>query len=153
MDPFNALPSSRVYRGSLVALLIGTVFAVWLLVRPGDTDAGVPPAGLVGVLPSTTVVAAVTTTSVAEGTQPPGTPGPAPTQAPPVAATPTQAPPAPTPTTRAYTVVSGDTLTIIANRERPQDVAVNDYLARIYQANPGLGPTSVLSVGQTITLP
>jgi Tfp pilus assembly protein FimV len=153
MDPFNALPSSRVYRGSLVALLIGTVFAVWLLVRPGDTDAGVPPAGLVGVLPSTTVVAAVTTTSVAEATQAPGTPAPAATQAPPPAATPTPAPPPPTPTTRTYTVVSGDTLTIIANRERPQNVAVNDYLARIYQANPGLGASSVLSVGQTITLP
>lgn len=149
MDPFNALPSSRVYRGSLIALLIGTVFAVWLLVRPGDSDAGVPPAGLVGVIPSTTVVAAVTTTAVAEET---GTPAPpAPTETPPPAAT--EAPPPPTPTTRTYTVVSGDTLTVIANRERPPDVPVNDYLQQIYSANPGLGPSSVLSVGQTITLP
>src|SRR5215207_10226417 len=62
MDPFNALPSSRVYRGSLLALLIGTVFAVWLLVRPGTGDAGTPPAGLVGVLPSTTIVPTATVT-------------------------------------------------------------------------------------------
>src|SRR6476619_1644140 len=79
MDPFNALPSSRVYRGSLIALLIGTVFAVWLLVRPGDTNAGVPPAGLVAVLPSSTVVVAVTPTSAPQGT---GTPAAQPTEAP-----------------------------------------------------------------------
>ena len=35
MDPASALPSYRVYRGSLIALLIGSIFAVWLLVRPG----------------------------------------------------------------------------------------------------------------------
>jgi Tfp pilus assembly protein FimV len=59
----------------------------------------------------------------------------------------------PPPTTRTYSVVAGDTLTIIANRERPSDVPVNDYLQRIYTANPGLGPTSVLTIGQTIVLP
>ncbi len=36
MDPALALPSYRVYRGSLLALLVGSVFAVWLLVRPPD---------------------------------------------------------------------------------------------------------------------
>ena len=81
MDPFNALPSSRVYRGSLLALLIGTVFAVWLLVRPGTGDAGGPPAGLVGVLPSTTVVATATAEVPPAGTETPVPPPP--TEAPP----------------------------------------------------------------------
>ena len=150
MDPFSALPSSYVYRGSLLALLIGTIFAVWVLVRPGDSDAGAPPAGLIGVLPSATVVPAVTVPA-APGT---GTPPPAATQPPPAATAPppTPAPPPPAPTPRTYAVVSGDTLTTIANRFRPADVAVNDYLQRVYQAN-NLGPNSVISVGQTITLP
>lgn len=148
MDPFNALPSSRVYRGSLLALLVGTVFAVWLLVRPGGSDTGTP-AGLIGVLPSATVTAVASATVAPVST---GTPAPAPTE-PLSAATPTPAPPPPpVATPRTYTVVSGDTLTTIANRFRPQDVAQNDYLQRLYQAN-NLGPNSVISVGQTLTLP
>lgn len=151
MDPFNALPSSRVYRGSLLALLISTVFAVWLLVRPGGSDAGAPPAGLVGVLPSTTITAVATPANVAPTTT--ATPAPAATQAPPPAATPTPPPPAPTQAPpRTYQVVAGDTLSIIANRFRPSDVDVNTYLQRIYQAN-NLGANSVIAVGQTITLP
>ncbi|MEZ4553542.1 MAG: LysM domain-containing protein [Dehalococcoidia bacterium] len=149
MDPFNALPSSRVYRGSLLALLISTVFAVWLLVRPGGSDAGAPPAGLVGVLPSTTV------TAVATVAQQDPTPAPtqAPTETPPPAATPapTEPPPAATPAPQTYQVVAGDTLSIIANRFRG-DVDQNTYLQRLYQAN-NLGPTSVLAIGQTLTLP
>ena len=34
MDPALALPSYRVYRGSLLALLVGSIVAVWLLVLP-----------------------------------------------------------------------------------------------------------------------
>ncbi|MFN8584148.1 MAG: LysM domain-containing protein [Dehalococcoidia bacterium] len=151
MDPFNALPSSRVYRGSLLALLIATVFAVWLLVRPGGSDAGTPPAGLVGVLPSTTLTPTPAVATVAPTTAPTQ----APTQAPPPAATPTPPPatPAPTqaPAPRTYQVVSGDTLSIIANRFRG-DLDQNTYLQRLYQAN-NLGPTSVITVGQTINLP
>lgn len=148
MDPFNALPSSRVYRGSLVALLIGTIFAVWLLVRPGGSDAGTPPAGLVGVIPSTTVTSQVTPTVA--GTA--ATPTAAPTEAPPPppAATPTPPPPTPAPA-RTYQVVAGDTLSIIANRFRG-DVDANTYLQRLYQAN-NLGPNSVIAIGQTIQLP
>ncbi len=150
MDPFNALPSSRVYRGSLLALLIGTVFAVWLLVRPGTGDAGTPPAGLVGVLPSSTTVATATAT-VAPPPAGAETPvAPAPTEAPPQAS-PTPPPPTASPTTRTHAVAAGETLTIIANNFRGA-VPVNEYLQQIYQLN-NLGPNSILSVGQTITLP
>jgi LysM repeat protein len=150
MDPFNALPSSRVYRGSLLALLIGTVFAVWLLVRPGTGDAGTPPAGLVGVLPSTTIVptATVTVEAAPAGGETPAPP--AATEAPPQASsTPSAA--TPTPTTRTHAVAPGETLTIIANNFRG-NVPVNEYLQQMYQLN-NLGPNSILSVGQTITLP
>ncbi len=151
MDPFNALPSSRVYRGSLLALLISTVFAVWLLVRPGGSDAGAPPAGLVGVLPSTTNTAAATVAATQQATP---APTQAPTQPPPPAATAAPTPPPATPAPappRTYQVVAGDTLSIIANRFRG-DVDQNTYLQRLYQAN-NLGPTSVITIGQTINLP
>ena len=158
MDPFNALPSSRVYRGSLLALLIGTVFAVWLLVRPGSSDAGSPPAGLIGVLPSNTVAAGAPTPTatppVTTGNPPRATATPQPpaqTQAP--TPPPATATAAPTSTTRSYTVVAGDTLTVIGNREQPANVTAADYVARIYQANPTLGPNSILLIGQVITLP
>jgi hypothetical protein len=48
-------------------------------------------------------------------------------------------------------VASGETLTIIANNFRG-NVPVNEYLQQIYQLN-NLGPNSILSVGQVITLP
>ncbi|MDA0256352.1 MAG: hypothetical protein O3C25_01225, partial [Chloroflexi bacterium] len=55
MDPNLALPSYRVYRGSLLALLVGSVFAVWLLVLPPDgADSDGPPASLAWLLPSAT---------------------------------------------------------------------------------------------------
>ena len=41
-DPALALPSYQVYRGSLLALIVGSVFALWLLIRPpggNDLDA------------------------------------------------------------------------------------------------------------------
>ncbi|MGE0228370.1 MAG: LysM peptidoglycan-binding domain-containing protein [Dehalococcoidia bacterium] len=151
MDPFNALPSSRVYRGSLLALLISTVFAVWLLVRPGGSDAGAPPAGLVGVLPSTTVTA-VTTAAPQSPTPAPTQEAPTETPAPVATPAPTEPPPTPAPPApQTYQVVAGDTLSIIANRFRGS-VDQNTYLQRLYQAN-NLGPTSVLAIGQTITLP
>jgi hypothetical protein len=48
MDPATALPPSRIYRGSMLALLIGAVFAIWLLLDGGVvTDAGADPPGVV----------------------------------------------------------------------------------------------------------
>ena len=64
---------------------------------------------------------------------------------------PTEPPPAATPAPQTYQVVAGDTLSIIASRFRG-DVDQNTYLQRLYQAN-NLGPTSVLAIGQTLTLP
>ena len=158
MDPNSALPSYRVYRGSLMALLIGSVFAVWLLVRPGgEADQPGPPAALAAVLPTQTPALA---------TQPARTPGPGasvtPTPAP--AATSTAAPrasatPTPAPTTaatpapgnRTYTVKSGDTLYGIADQYRGT-VPLADYFERILTLN-GLRESSLLAVGDVIRIP
>ena len=39
-DPALAMPSHRLYRGSLIALLAGSVLALWLLLRPPGGDPG-----------------------------------------------------------------------------------------------------------------
>jgi LysM repeat protein len=149
LDPASALPSYRVYRGSLVALLIGSVFAVWLLVRPGgDTDQVGPQAALAAVLPSPTATrapAAPTTTSKSGET-----PALAPTPtAPPPASTPA---PAPTPAeNRTHTVRAGDTLTSIATQYRG-GTDLSTFLSRIYSLN-GLTEQSLISVGDVIRIP
>ena len=62
MDPATALPPSRIYRGSMLALLIGAVFTIWLLLDSGEVlDAEAEPSGaLHGAI-------SVTTTPNAEG--------------------------------------------------------------------------------------
>lgn len=154
MDPASALPSYRVYRGSLIALLIGSIFAVWLLVRPGgEVDQAAPGSALAAVLPSGTpartstpaATAARTATPTGSptptGTATPGTPTPAPTPT----ATPTPAAP------RTHTVKSGDTLSSIANEYRGSTPYAT-YLDQLYAAN-GMNGSSLLSLGDVIKLP
>jgi hypothetical protein len=98
LNPVNAAPSGAFFRASLLALLLGSVLALWLLVRPpglpGDSSGVVIP----------------------EASPQPTAPAASPTPATPVAGataepTPT-ATPVPTPTPPGpieYTVVDGDT--------------------------------------------
>jgi hypothetical protein len=75
-------------------------------------------------------------------------------------ATPAQQPPQPTPTVEiaptqqpeTYTVVSGDTLTVIAERFKPATETTESYVARLQEAN-ALAPGAILFVGQVLTLP
>ena len=47
LDPVLVVPNPRVYRGSIVALLIGSVFAIWILIiPPGGSDLDSPPQSL-----------------------------------------------------------------------------------------------------------
>lgn len=162
MDPNSALPSYRVYRGSLMALLIGSVFAVWLLVRPGgEADQPGPPAALAAVLPTQTPALATQPARTAV----PGasvTPSPAPaatgTAAPGASATPARTPtpaataaPTAAPSNRTYTVKTGDTLYGIADQNRGT-VPLADYFERILTLN-GLRESSLLAVGDVIRLP
>jgi LysM repeat protein len=157
LDPFTALPSFRVYRGSLLALALTAAFAVGVLLSAGS-DSHAPGAGSFSVLSSNPTAASGLDTTMPQTStpspntvtltaQPGGTSQLEAQASPPTPAT-TVAPPA-----RTYTVAPRDTLTIIANRQRPQDITASDYLQRIYQANPNLGPNSTLSVGQVIKLP
>ena len=105
LNPINAAPSGAVFRASLLALLIGSVLALWLLVRPpglpGDSSGIViPQASPQPTAPLT--VSPTPTPPVASAT---AEPTPKPTAVATPTATPTEAPPAPI----EYTVVDGDT--------------------------------------------
>jgi len=156
MDPTSALPSYRVYRGSLIALLIGSVFAVWLLVRPGgEADQAGPSSALAAVLPSGTPTRAATAQPTATPSRtatgsptPGGTPTAGPSATPPPAtATATPAPSTPT----SYTVKSGDTLFSIADQFRGS-TPLTTYVNNLYQLN-NLRENSLLSLGDVIKLP
>ena len=153
MDPVLAVPSYRVFRGSLVALLVGSVVAVWLLVLPpSSADKDQPPSTLAGVVGTAT--ARSTGTAAPSGTAPRGTatgtarPG---SPTPGGSGTPAASTPSPTPTPTAtaapnsYTVKSGDTLTGIAD----QFGISPDALQR---AN-NISSPSGLQIGQVLTIP
>ena len=152
-DPTLALPSYRVYRGSLLALLIGSVFAVWLLVRPSggsDLDA-VERAN--SVLPPATATATVTPDpdDQTAGAVPTATSTPRATPTATVAATAT---PTPEPEQEfiEYTVVAGDTLSSIAARFLPPDEGLEAFGQRIAELNelPDLG---IVRLGETLQIP
>ncbi len=162
MEPNLALPSYRVYRGSLLALLVGSVFAVWLLVLPPDgADSDAPPASLAGVLPSATPSPAATAeaTPAAPATaagEPAGTPGgvaAAPTQpAPSATATATPAPTAASGIAEEYTVRPGDSMSLIADSFLAPGGDVEAFLQRIVDLN-GISDPSSIAVGQVIAIP
>jgi len=148
LDPVLALPSYRVYRGSLLTLLIGTIFAVWLLVKPPSTDADSPlPPAISGALrtPVAAVEASAQATppdAVAAGTAAAGPP-------PVLTATAT---PTPTATALEYRVVAGDSLTSIAAEHLPAGKTLANFMDEIQKAN-GITNAGSITVGQTIRIP
>lgn len=150
MDPALALPSYRIYRGSLLALLVGSVVAVWLLVLPpAGADQDGPPASLVGVIPTATATPTPTVTATATAT-----PELTATAVP----TPVEPTPVPTPTAtataepRTYTVQPGDTLFAIAERfaSSPDQVeALSNAIARVNN----ITDPATIQIGQVLTIP
>lgn len=158
------MPSFTLYRGSLLALLFGTLLAVFLLVQPTDSDedarpqvvptqaaAGNPtqPAGnqtpapqnttpQAGGTPAANTTPATSPTGAA--TRPAGTvtPGAANTPAPGGGAT--------------YTVVSGDTLSSICERLRPASMTVSECVDQVVSLNQ-LSSAGSISIGQTLRIP
>jgi LysM repeat protein len=115
LNPVNAAPSGAFFRGSLLALLLVSVLALWFLVRPpglpGESSGVIVPEGspLPSPLPITPSPAAVTPTPTAPAPTPTVAPTPTPPPPPP---TPTE-PPAPEPIE--YTVLEGDSWNLIAD--------------------------------------
>ena len=148
MDPALALPSYRVYRGSLLALLIGTVVAVWLLLRPApaiDADSAVPPTFGVAFTGAPTAEAGDTGAS-AEVT---ATATPAATATP--TATPTEAPQG----EQEFVVAFGDSLHSIAEQSLPpgtDEATVLEFAEEIAAYNDITDP-SMIFIGQVIKVP
>jgi len=137
LKPASALPSYTLYRGSLLALLVGTAFALWLLVRPPG-DSGESP--MTVVLPQQEEQAA--TATIAAATSTPGPP-----------VTPTAAATA-TPSTRQYVVQEGDSLYDIAENLKPPGTNLADFVEQIARLNNLGDPDSaVLRPGQTLNIP
>lgn len=136
LKPASALPSFTLYRGSLLALLVGTAFALWLLVRPpGGSEESVPSI----VLPQPEEAATATVE--------------APTFTPSARMTPTPAA-TPTPSTREYVVQEGDSLYGIAESLKPPDADLVDFVQQIAELNDLGDPDSaVLVPGQTLVIP
>ena len=160
-DPSSAIPSGAVFRGALLVLLVASVLALWLLIRPpgaSDEESGAqagqptvtrtPTAAATTVLPSSSV----TPTGTPGGTPsvsptPGGTPGISPTPGGTPAATPTAAP-SPTPAASPfieYTVKQGDSLSSIAQ----QFGTTADELARINS----ITDPHTLDIGQKLQVP
>ena len=153
LEPASGLPSFTLYRGSLLALLVGTVLAIVLILQPpgGETTAFTP------VVVSPTAPADSNQTPQAgqtpQGQQTPGaqttprtttTPGAGTT--PPAGTTP--AAPAGTGT---HTVQTGDTLSAIC-ATRPASMSLQECVDRIVQLN-NLSSANDVRPGQTLTVP
>ena len=165
-DPELALPSNRLYRGSLLALLAGSLFTLWLLIRPpeGDLDA-LAASATPDPAPATLVLApddpspspTSTATPTAATPAPSATATPSPTASPSPTPTPTRTPaPTPTPTPESdyfeYTVESGDTFGAIVSRFVPEDEDFADFADRIIDIN-DIADSKLLSIGQVLQIP
>lgn len=145
--PERATPSAWAYRGSIAALVLGSFLALFLVLRPPESESSAER-----VRPAETATATVEPTSTPEPTPTPRrvistpVPTPEPTPTPDPSPTPTPEPTADT-TEEAfeYTIVAGDTLLAIA-------VSFDVTLDEILDLNPGLDPDT-LQIGQIILVP
>jgi nucleoid-associated protein YgaU len=150
LKPSGALPSFLLYRGSLLALLVGTVVALFLLLKP-------PPAANetnIKVVEPTATAQSKATKAPSENATPSGeaTAVETPEETPAADVTPAPGQTA-TPGTGTYTVQEGDTLYGIAAQFQPAGEALGDYANRLAEAN-GIDPANpVLQPGQVLTIP
>jgi LysM repeat protein len=133
-------PNVYLYRGALLALVVGSLVAVYLVLRPPETESVQP---VVRDVATSTPVAAETATATPEGQQATATATALP-------ATPTPEGPTATPTPEPgtpieYEVQSGDFISTIA-----EDFGTT--VDAILELNPGLDP-DLISVGQVILIP
>ena len=181
LDPVLVVPNPRVYRGSIVALLIGSVFAIWILIiPPGGSDLDSPPQSLsklqiaqvesmamtpvplATITPIPTVVnniAGIPTSSAT--TAPTATVSIADTTASTsgsststdVVSTPEPTPePTPEASNPTYTVQAGDSLYLIAEYFLPSGKDLAMYVDEIAQLNE-ISDITQIQVGQVLKIP
>jgi LysM repeat protein len=160
-DPASAIPSGTVFRGSLLALLVASVLALWLLIQPPGLPGGEAGEEAVLPLPTVTPVAvasptptpSATPTATATATpSPTASPTPEATTSPTASVTPEATPtsvPTPTPEPSPfieYEVQSGDTLSSIAQ-------AYGATIDDIVSINGLASQDVIISVGQQLLVP
>jgi len=154
-DPASAIPSGTVFRGSLLALLVASILALWLLIQPPGLPGG--EAGEEAVLPLPTITPVpldTTPTPVSPTVTPSATPTETPTATAAATASPTpEATPSPTPTPTPepspfteYEVQPGDTLSSIAQ-------SFGTTVDEIVRINGLESQDVIISVGQKLLVP
>jgi hypothetical protein len=155
LEPASGVPSFTLYRGSLLALLFGTLLAVWLLIQPADSSNDPRPQ------PQPTQAVAGNATQPAGNTTPPANTTPAGTTPPagntpagPTATRPAGATPGTTPAAggQTYTVASGDTLGSICEARKPASMTVSECVDQVVSLN-GLSSAGSISIGQSLRIP
>jgi len=113
LDPASAAPSGTVFRASVFALLVASVLALWLIVRPpslpGESSELLKPQASPSATTPSPGTSPRASASPSPGGSPAATPGASATPAPSHGATPAPAP-------IQYTVVQGDSLYGIADK-------------------------------------
>ena len=144
LQPASGLPSFTLYRGSLLALLIGTILAVWLLIQPPGGESNAPQTGT--VITPTPEVSEETTPNPDSTLVLGGSPAPGATQEPGASSTPAG------PTgTGSYTVQTGDSLFSICANVAPA-LDADECVDQIVAAN-DLPDAATISVGQELVVP
>jgi len=143
LRPASALPSYALYRGSLLALLIGTAVALWLLLKPPEKASESIPSV---IMPTAVATATARPSPMTPTTATPLTGTPAGTPATTPAAT-------ATPGVNEYTVEEGDSLFSIAEQFLPPGEAIGDFAQRIAEANDLSFEDPLLQPGQTLSIP
>lgn len=148
LSPASALPSFNLYRGSLLALLVGTAIALWLLVRPpGSSESGGTQIGIINLTPTTIVTQEEVSTPTRERLTT-RTPSAEETRTPRATATSETAP-----EPRTYVVQEGDTLVAIAEQFAPPGVEPLEYAEQIAAASGLSSIDEPITTGQTLVLP
>ena len=140
LDPVNATPSGVAFRASLFGLLIASVLALWLLIRPpslpGESSGAVRPLPVVSpdAGAATSAPEAIATATPEVTAAPPGA-TPAPTEAPP--AGPIQ-----------YTIQDGDTISGIATANGISYLTLLEFNGLTEDEASVLQPGDVISIPQ-----
>ncbi|MBA4181901.1 MAG: hypothetical protein C0506_15025 [Anaerolinea sp.] len=147
MAPESAAPAAAVYRGSVVALVLASLVAVFLLVRPPETKSTNDVARPLAAATSATGATATPTrpgqaTATRGAVQATATAGPSGTASPAASQT---ADASPTAGPRTHTVKAGETLGAIA-------IANGTTVEAILALNPGITPET-LPIGEVLKLP